>query len=109
VFGFWANLLDPVKCQELTPTASFMKLFNIEIIKSLGERRLELGGRNCRDAVVVGDELSVETRPSTKVRITEIEVYHRLVDKLHHGYVGTLSVVIITGDDPCTNENLVAP
>jgi len=84
-----------------------MKLFTVENLKSLDENSLELGGRNCRDSIAVGDSLSVEARPSAIVKVIEIEVYRRLVKELHHGYVGTLRVEVLSGDGPHLNENLV--
>lgn len=83
-----------------------MKLFLIESIAHV-ENIWELAGRNCRDAIRVGDELTVQNKPTSVVRVAGIEVYRKSVDELHHGYVGTLFVECVMGDCPDPADWLV--
>jgi hypothetical protein len=85
-----------------------MKRFTVEILKQVKTGQLEIAGRNCLDSILVGDELAVEGRPDSVVRVTGIVVYRKDVLELYHGYVGTLFVTRISGDDPRLEDVLIS-
>lgn len=67
-----------------------MKSLLIHFAKDHGEGRLELAGRCCEDPIFVQDELSIEGKNETRLRVVSIELYGKQVDCLPSGYVGNL-------------------
>ena len=84
-----------------------MKRLTVEVIVDEPGKSLEITGRCCRDGICVGDELMVESLPTSKVRIAAITLFGRRVGCLHTGYVGTVFVEIVAGEKPPLDSVLI--
>ena len=82
------------------------QLFDIEVMR-LDRQGLEFAGRNCRDAIRVGQKLCLQGSPASVFEVTAIELYHKNVEELPHGCVGTLYVLKLEGDNPRLGDRLV--
>jgi hypothetical protein len=67
-----------------------MKSLIVHFAKDHGEGRLEMAGRCCDDPIFLRDELAIEGKEKTRLRVLSVEVYGKQVDCLHGGYVGNL-------------------
>lgn len=69
-----------------------MKSMLIHFAKDHGNGRWELAGRCCEAPLFIDDELIVEGRDATWMRVVSIELYGKKIDSLPSGYVGNLFV-----------------
>jgi len=83
------------------------KLLTIEAAVRLSDRLVEVAGRCCREPICIGDNLSLSDDDGMQFRVARIEVYHRSVECLEHGYVGTLCLESIDGREPPIGGTLV--
>ena len=74
-----------------------MKTLIIGVVEALPEGLFWVTGRCCEEDISVGNILYHDTKPEVRVKVKEIEVYHKKRDILAHGYAGGVIVELLDG------------